>query len=204
MIIERETRRGRAFGWIAVALGIALIATAGIVGVRWWSDRDWPALAGERLRDFPAVDRTGLDGTQSRIVDVLQQEFRAQQPGTKYSEGVDEPWCAYFVSWVMREAGRSLANPNSGSWRIPGVYTLEEYYRGAGRFEAWNSGYQPKVGDVVMYTDASPFNQHTNIVIGAQAGTIISVGGNEFGKITIHEYRPDAVSGLVGYGRYAG
>ncbi|GAB4588666.1 hypothetical protein Ntsu_64980 [Nocardia sp. IFM 10818] len=128
----------------------------------------------------------------------------AQNSGTKYSEGVDEPWCADFVSWVMREAGRPLANPHSGAWRIPGVYTLEEYYRGEGRFEAWDSGYRPKVGDVVMYTDASPFNQHTNIVIGSDAGTIITVGGNEFGKITIHEYRPDTVSGLVGYGRYAG
>jgi hypothetical protein len=36
----------------------------------------------------------------------------------------------------MRQAGTSLNKPNSGSWRIPGVYTLQEYYQSVGRFEA--------------------------------------------------------------------
>ncbi|WP_067817057.1 CHAP domain-containing protein [Nocardia inohanensis] len=186
----------------AVLAVIVALAAGGVVGVGLWHRRgDAPVIAGERLKSFPEVDRGGLDETQGRILDVLAAEFDAQHPGTKYSEGVDEPWCADFVSWVMREAGRPLANPNSGSWRIPGVYTLEDYYRGERRFEA--ATYRPKTGDVVMYSETSAFQQHTNIVIAADAatGTITTVGGNEFGQVTIHRYNPGLISGLVGYGR---
>ncbi|QLY32753.1 CHAP domain-containing protein [Nocardia huaxiensis] len=194
-------RRGKR--WIAVAaVVLAVLGVAGGAGVWWWQEhgRLWP-LAGERLREFPEIDRTGLDATQVRIIDVLEQEYAQQHPGTKYSEGIDEPWCADFVSWVMREAGQPLANPNSGSWRIPGVYTLEEFYREQNRFAGMDSGYVPRVGDVIMYADSSPFNQHTNIIVAVDGRSVTTVGGNEFGKITIHEYVPADTHGLVGYGK---
>lgn len=189
------------FRWLAVVAVVSSLAVLGVVGVVWWQQEHGrlPALAGERYRSFPTVDRTGLDDTQNRIVDVLRTEFDQQNDGLKYAEGIDEPWCADFVSWVMREAGRPLANPNSGTWRIPGVYTLTEYYQGQNRFEA--PGYRAKTGDVVLYSDSSVFNQHTNIVVAADADTITTVGGNEFGRITIHRFRPTDVNGLVGFGR---
>ncbi|MBL1076064.1 CHAP domain-containing protein [Nocardia sp. 2] len=199
---EQAQQTGRGRRWIVtVAAVLAVLGLAVGGGVWWWQQNGtlFP-LAGERLREFPAVDRSALEPAQARIVDVLQQEYERQHPGTKYSEGIDEPWCADFVSWVMREAGQPLANPNSGSWRIPGVYTLEEFYREENRFAPIDSGYRPRVGDVIMYSDSSPFNQHTNIVIAVDGDSVTTVGGNEFGKITIHEYRPADVSGLVGYG----
>ncbi|MEV6767179.1 CHAP domain-containing protein [Nocardia sp. NPDC051030] len=202
--LEKEptrTRRG-SLRWIAVVVVLSAVAVGGVVGVRWWQDHSSDgAIAGDRYKSFPAVDRTGLDETQSRIVDVLEREFKAQNAGTKYSEGIEEQWCSDFVSWVLREAGRPLANPNSGSWRIPGVYTLEEYYRGQQRFEPPNSEYQPRVGDVVMYAASSSFHQHTNIIVASDADTITTVGGNEFGKVSIHRYRPADISGIVGFGR---
>lgn len=193
-------RGGAGTRWLAAVALMAALAVLGGVGVLWWQqERGGPALAGDRLTSFPSVDSTGLDETQTRIVEVLRREFAAQGTGPKYAEGVDEAWCADFVSWVMREAGRPLANPTSGSWRIPGVYTLTDYYRGESRFEA--PGYRAKTGDVVLYAEGSPFNQHTNIVVAAEGDTITTVGGNEFGRIAIHRYRPADVNGLVGYGR---
>ncbi|MGX1806810.1 CHAP domain-containing protein [Nocardia sp. NPDC055321] len=202
-MVELDGRRRAGSTRWAVVAGIlavlVLVGVGGAAGVRWWQDRSLPVLAGERLREFPDVDREGLSDTQRRILTVTAREFQAQDPGTKYSEGIDEAWCADFVSWVMREAGQPLANPNSGSWRIPGVYTLEEYYRGERRFE--DRGYRPRVGDVVLYAPDSAFNHHTNIVIDVAGDTITTLGGNEFGEITIHRYAPAEVSGLVGFGR---
>ncbi|MRH86586.1 DUF2272 domain-containing protein [Nocardia sp. SYP-A9097] len=198
--LDRPTRkRGR--GRLALIAVLAVLAVGGVTGVRWWQEHSTdPAVAGDRLRSFPAVDRTGLNETQLRVLDVTKQEFGRQPAGTTYSEGVKEPWCADFVSWVMRESGRALDNPNSGSWRIPGVATLEAYYRQQQRFE--NPGYRPHIGDVVMYAEGSVFNQHTNIVIDADVDSITTIGGNEFGKISIHRIKPAEVSGgLVGYGR---
>jgi hypothetical protein len=77
---------------------------------------------------FPAIDQSTLTPLQSRVADVLKSQRRAQPESATYTEGADEPWCADFVSWVMREAGAPLNNPNSGSWRITGVYTLQQYY----------------------------------------------------------------------------
>lgn len=70
-----------------------------------------------------------------------------------------EPWCADFVSWVYKEAGHPLKNPNSGSWRIPGTYTLREYYEAQGAFRPADSGYEPQLGDVAIYEDSPGFRR---------------------------------------------
>lgn len=151
-------------------------------------------------RPFPAIDTTALDERQQRIVAITRTEFEAQAGGTKYAEGVEEAWCADFVSWVMREAELPLANPNSGSWRIPGVYTLTEYYQQQNRFAASDSGYQPKLGDVVLYSDDAQYGQHTNIVLRNDGGVLTTVGGNEWGKVGISEFTLGKDPGLVGFG----
>ncbi len=71
---------------------------------------------------------------RSRIVDIVHSEYDRNAAGTTYSEGVDESWCADFVSTVMRKAGVPFDNPNSGSWRIPGVATLTDYLHASGRW----------------------------------------------------------------------
>ena len=149
---------------------------------------------------FPQVDRSALDPDQARIVDVLQAQYEAQPGGSHFSEGIEEPWCADFVSWVLNEAGRPLTNPNSGSWRIPGVYTLQEYYQAAGRFTE-PDGYRPTTGDVVMYADGSPLGLHTNFVVTVDDNAITTIGGNEEGGIRVHTLDDAEVAGILGYGR---
>lgn len=74
--------------------------------------------------DFPPM-ATNLTAPQRSILTVARAEWRSPGAPTKYSQGVPEDWCADFVSWVLREAGYPMSNPNSGSWRIPGVLTLQ-------------------------------------------------------------------------------
>lgn len=160
-------------------------------------------IVGERLTEFPAIDRAPLAPEQARVVAAAEAEFAEPRPGPGYSEGNDEPWCANFVSWVLRSAGLPLANPHSGSWRIPGVYTLQEYYESRGRFEPASSGYRPVTGDVILYGPDSRFGQHTNIVLTAENGTLTTIGGNEGDEVRIERWDPTAVPdiAIVGYGR---
>ena len=188
--------------WVGAGVLVLVLAVAAVAGALWWTGRGEPALAGERLSGFPAIDRSVLDADQSALVEVLEREFADPGAGPDYAEGVVEPWCADFVSWVMREAGRPLSNPNSGSWRIPGVYTLQEYYESIGRFTPIGAGYQPRTGDVLLYGPASEFGQHTNIVFDAQGDTVTTIGGNELGKVSIHRFRLGDVTDVVGYGRF--
>lgn len=110
--------------------------------------------------DFPEIEQQNLTDTQRRIVSIVKQEHATQPSYLKYSEDTKEPWCADFVSWAMKEAGVPYRNPHSGHWRIPGTTTLREYYRSEGRFKSIDSGYAPKVGDIVLYNGVGWFGQH--------------------------------------------
>lgn len=148
---------------------------------------------------FPSLDTTDLSTTQQKIIDIVKQEYALNPPGTKYSEGIEEPWCADFVSWVLKEANAPLSNPHSGSWRIPGTFTLREYYESIEKLRVPGSGYVPKVGDIMLYDNPSHFGQHTNMVIRNEGGIVTTIGGNEPGGIRIVEHiEPDA-AGFIGY-----
>ncbi len=150
--------------------------------------------------EFPQIDLTSLSPSQQKIITILKQEYESQPDGTKYAEGIKEPWCADFVSWVFKEAGAPLVNPNSGGWRIPGTYTLREYYQAKGKFKPASSGYSPQVGDIMLYDNPSPFGQHTNIVIKNEAGVITTIGGNEPGGIRVVAHITPDKAGFIGYG----
>ncbi|ANY26114.1 CHAP domain-containing protein [Gordonia terrae] len=181
---------------IAAALVVVVLAGVGLVAWRTVPERWLPWDTAE----FPEVDASELTPGQVRVVEAVRREHAAQRPGTFFSEGADEPWCANFVSWIMRAAGSPLANPHSGHWRIPGVYTLQEYYAAENRFEAVG-GYVPRVGDVVLYDRSSGFGQHTNIVVAVDGETAVTVGGNEMGRIRIHSLDWRSDGGVVGFGR---
>lgn len=184
--------------WIGLAAVLALLAVA--VGVAIWRAPErylpWDTAS------IPAAD-VSWTPEQARIVELVRAEHQAQRPGTFYAEGVEEPWCADFVSWVMREAGQPLSNPHSGHWRIPGVYTLQEHYQAEGRYEPADGGYQPVVGDVVLYDNVLGVGQHTNIVVAVDGGVITTVGGNELGKIRVHDVDWAGDSAVFGFGRMA-
>lgn len=199
--VARQPARAAIVSVLGIVVVVAVLVAGGFA-TYWWQGRFGDAaITGEVLDEFPVVPRGSLDPAQAAVVAVAEQQFVDPGPGTKYAEGVVEPWCADFVSWVMREAGLPLVNPNSGSWRIPGVYTLQEYYEAAGRFEPAGSGYYPRTGDVVLYSDASPFGQHTNIVLVADGDTVTTIGGNEHDAVRVHRFAPADVTGIVGFGR---
>lgn len=192
---SRSRSRRRVVAWSAAAVAVLVVVVAGVLWVVPSRYLPWDTTG------FPDVDRTALTAEQARVVDLLEAEHDAQRPGTFYSEGVKEPWCADFVSWIMREAGMPLSNPNSGHWRIPGVYTLQEYYESQGRFEPVESGYRPVTGDVVLYDNSSWVGQHTNVVVAVDGDTATTVGGNEMGRIRVHSVDWASDSAVVGFGR---
>jgi len=149
---------------------------------------------------FPSIPESGLSQDQKKIIELLKTEYAAQPPGTKYSQGVEEAWCADFVSWIFKQADRPLSNPITSSWRIPGTYTLREYYESKGAFKRSGSNYSPKVGDVMLYDNPSPFGQHVNIVIANDNGIVTTIGGNEPGGIRIVEHTSPDGDGFLGFG----
>lgn len=189
-------------------LGILALVAGISVGAMWFASSRFNIvpnlIATSKLppatQAFPEIDLSSASPTQQKIVELLKQEYKDQPPGTKYADGVEESWCADFVSWIMKNAERPLSNPNNGGWRIPGTYTLRDYYESTGQFRSKASGYQPKLGDAVLYDNPSPHGQHTNIVVKNDNGMITTIGGNEGNKIRIQVNRLADDPGLIGYG----
>ncbi|TWP26890.1 CHAP domain-containing protein [TM7 phylum sp. oral taxon 348] len=149
---------------------------------------------------FPDIDTANLSPTRQKIISLAKTEFKAQAAGTKFSQGAEEAWCANFVSWIMYQAGAPLKNPHTGGWRIPGTFTLREYYEAASRFKPANSGYQPLPGDVAIYRNSPVFGDHTNIVLKNDNGALTTVGGNEANRIRVFVNHDKQYDGLLGYG----
>lgn len=144
----------------------------------------------EVTAQFPNIDATGFNDTQLKLLAQLKAEYQKKPVSfdtnvMKYTAGVKEPWCADFVSWHMKALGQPLVNPNSGGWRIPGVYTLREYYQAEKRWQSAGT-YVPKFGDVAIYAH-SPAQSHTNFVLSVDTKykTMVTVGGNEEGRVRI-------------------
>lgn len=184
----------------AVVAGIVVLLFGGaVVAVQTDVPRTVTVWFDDTGLDYPDIDVAILDPLAQRVVAVTRAEYDAQPDGAKYAEGIEENWCADFVSWVMNESGHPLENPNSGSWRIPGVYTLTEYFQAEKRFHSADSGRRPSTGDVVLYAPGSRFGQHTNIVLRIDDDLMITVGGNEQGRIRVDEV-PLAEPDVVGFG----
>ena len=148
---------------------------------------------------FPDIDTANLSPTRQKIISLAKTEFKAQSAGAKFSQDAEEAWCANFVSYIMNQAGAPLKNPHTGGWRIPGTFTLREYYEANGRFKAANSGYQPLPGDVAIYRNSPVFGDHTNIVLKNDNGVLTTVGGNEANRIRVFVNRDKQYDGLLGY-----
>ncbi len=185
--------------WILIAAALICIglAVAGTLYGRQIINNI--ALKTAPQEQFPVYKTGELSEAQQKLVAIIKSEYDAQPPGTKYADGVSESWCADFVSWVMKQNGTPLVNPNSGSWRIPGTHTLREYFISKGNWHPYGDGYQPKVGDIAIYDGNGPFGQHTNFIMRNDNGLLTTVGGNEAGAIHVQQHRLDDSLKAVGF-----
>jgi len=143
---------------------------------------------------FPEVDAASLTPLQRKILAIARDEY-ARHPVSfdatvlKYSQGEKQAWCANFISWTMKQAGAPYTNPHSKGWRIPGVFTLQEYYQSQHRYVKAGS-YKPQPGDVAFYVHKSTFaplaTEHVALVVQSGGGTMTTLGGNEAGKMQIN------------------
>lgn len=151
---------------------------------------------------FPNVPQENLTSLQKDVIRLTKQEYQKKPISfdnnvLKYSQGNKEPWCANFTSWIMKSTGIPFNNPNSGSWRIPGVQTMQEYFYSEGRYMLADA-YKPQVGDVAIYEEN---RSHVNIVIAVNDTMMTTVGGNETGHIRINTQSfVSGTEGLSGFG----
>lgn len=126
---------------------------------------------------FGGAAAPAVSGTA--IVQVAEQELAKADRnigGQKYKEwyGLNDNWCAMFVSWCADQCGyiESGIMPKSAS-----VSTLLQWFQEQDLYQAADSSYEPKAGDIILFKETM---SHTGIVVGYDAETdrITTIEGN--------------------------
>ncbi len=100
------------------------------------------------------------------------------------------PWCAYFVSWVARQAGMPLGDHGEGFGSVDQLYAWAQRN---GRAVPNGPGVVPRPGDLIV------FNEHIGIVEQVlPGGRIQTLEGNSSDRVSrnVHDF-----SDALGYVR---
>ncbi len=178
---------------------VAIIVVGSSIIYRFLTPTIYSTASSSQELEFPNLENTSISKDVKTLLNLAKLEYNNPQPGEAYAGGTWEPWCADFVSYLYKEAGHPFQNPNTGSWRIPGIYTLREYLQAN---NAWHpeADYHPEPGDIVVY-DGGLFGGHTNIVVQVDADYLITIGGNENNQIRLEKFQwQDSKYGVRGFG----
>lgn len=127
----------------------------------------------------------GASEFAQRVIQIAHAEY-AKKPQEydktvyKYTTGRQEAWCADFVSWVYKEAGKPIGG-NRG-WQVPGTLTMQAIFKKKYRyFKAGTE--QPRPGDIAFYfgsqTPDEGSKRHVNLVMEVNGDKMVTIGGNE-------------------------
>jgi hypothetical protein len=92
------------------------------------------------------------------------------------------PWCAYFVSWVARQAGTPLGDHGEGFGSVDALYAWAQR---TGRAVPNGPGATPRPGDLIVW------DEHIGIVEQVlPGGRIQTLEGNSSGRVSrnMHDF----------------
>jgi hypothetical protein len=146
----------------------------------------------------------GVDTPGQRIVAIAESQVgqAEQPPGSNESPAIAQyrsatagaipgaPWCAYFASWVARQAGEPIGEDGQGAGAVSDVWS---WAQSSGRAIANGPGVVPKPGDLIVFGD-----EHVGIVRDVLPnGQIQTIEGNYENKVAANVRTPTEATGYV-------
>jgi hypothetical protein len=181
--------------------GVGPYGPAGITGT---SGLDYPS----RLQAVDGVvgssPTASTEGLGGRIVAIAETQLGQTErpPGSNESPAIAQyrgategaspgaPWCAYFASWVARQAGEPLGQQGQGLGSVSEVWS---WAQSTGRAVPNGPGVVPKPGDLIVFGD-----EHVGIVRGVMPnGQIETIEGNYENKVAANVRSPTEATGYV-------
>ena len=137
------------------------------------------------------------------MVEIARRELGVteQPPGSNNSPRIAEyrkatrgapgpgPWCAYFLSWVARQAGIPIGEQGQGYGAVDSVWA---WAGRTGRAATPGSGYRPKPGDLMVW------HGHIGLVERVEGNTVHTIEGNTSNSV---KRRTHSLSGARGFVR---
>jgi hypothetical protein len=186
---------------------VGLASTAGLTGTSGLAD---PGMLGysSQLQGIGGVDglapASSEEGMGARIVAIAETQIgqTEQPPGSNESPTIAEyrsategaipgaPWCAYFASWVARQAGEPLGAQGQGLGAVSEIWS---WAQSNGRAIPNGPGVVPKPGDLIVFGD-----EHVGIVRDVLPnGQIQTIEGNYENKVAANVRTPTEATGYV-------
>jgi len=104
-----------------------------------------------------------------------------------------EPWCAYFASWVARQAGAPLGDQGQGFGAVSDIWSWAQEH---GRAITNGPGVVPKPGDLIVFG-----GEHVGIVDQVlRNGDIETIEGNYNNQVSQVIRSPTEATGYVSMG----
>lgn len=164
-----------------------------------------------------SADGSTVSGpTIQKIIKIAEQELAKNvheydSNTLKYTTGRQEPWCADFVSWVLKEAGVPFTAGGYHGWQIPGVLSMQAWFKAGKNGSTYipaGSG-RPQPGDIGFYIgaqnpDGGGSTEHVNIIIAVSSDgkTMTAIGGNQSDRVTKRvQSTARGANSLAGFGR---
>ncbi|MGO9320990.1 MAG: CHAP domain-containing protein [Solirubrobacteraceae bacterium] len=194
----------------AAAIGTSgLSGTTGATGVPALSS-SYPAYQLQGLNGvagsspLSSIEAAGQGSPGARIVAIAESQLgqTEQPPGSNESPAIAQyrsatagaipgaPWCAYFASWVARQAGEPIGEQGQGAGAVSEVWS---WAQGAGRAIPNGPGVVPQPGDLIVFGD-----EHVGIVRDVLPnGQIQTIEGNYENKVAANVRSPTEATGYV-------
>lgn len=205
-----RSRRFRLAPWPILLLSFVFVFGAamsawGPVNLLAWRGGEFPDIDPER----PTY--------QQRIAEIGREQYGEQPDGARYFSRGDEVavlddgssapegrWDAAFVSWVLNEAGLPVRPETAGdvdAWLIDDPLELAGAMADRGAYIDADDEpeFSPQIGDLIFYDYPGPFGHHVNIVV-AVSGDVVTVGGDELGRVGLAHMNLRNRSGIMGWG----
>jgi hypothetical protein len=150
------------------------------------------------------VGTAGQDSPGARIVAIAESQLgqTEQPPGSNESPAIAQyrtatagavpgaPWCAYFASWVARQAGEPIGEQGQGAGAVADVWS---WAQSTGRAIPNGPGVVPQPGDLIVFGD-----EHVGIVRDVLPnGQIQTIEGNYENKVAANVRSPTEATGYV-------
>jgi CHAP domain len=144
----------------------------------------------------------GSPGGQIVAIAESQLGQTEQPPGSNESPAIaqyrtatagampGEPWCAYFASWVAKQAGEPIGEAGQGLGSVSAIWS---WAQSTGRAVVNGPGVAPKPGDLIVFG-----GEHVGIVRDVlPSGQIQTIEGNYESKVAANVRSPTEATGYV-------
>ena len=157
------------------------------------------AMAPGAVGGATAVPAGGSAGQKIAAIAAGEVGVKESPPGSNNSPRIAQyrsatagapgpgPWCAYFASWVAREAGAPIGPNGSGFGSVDALYSWAQQ---AGK--ALPRGQQPQPGDLIIW------DEHMGIVESVEPnGTVRTIEGNSSDQVIRRTHPAGSALGYV-------